>query len=53
MFAISFFCIGFSHAEDAEEPSVKVMSYNIHRGGIIMHETTFVPNGQGDPVGQG
>ena len=35
-FAISFFCIGFSHAEDAEEPSVKVMSYNIHRGGIIM-----------------
>ena len=36
LFAISFFCIGFSHAEDAEEPSVKVMSYNIHRGGIVM-----------------
>ena len=36
-FAIGFFCIGLSHAEDAEEPSVKVMSYNIYRGGT-MHE---------------
>ena len=37
-FTIGFFCIGLSHAEDAEEPSVKVMSYNIHRGGIVCNK---------------
>jgi len=37
-FAIGFFCIGISHAEDAEQSTLRVMSYNIHRGGIVCNK---------------
>ena len=32
------FCIGYPMQGETKEPTLRVMSYNIHRGGVVMHK---------------
>ena len=40
------------HAE-AEKSMLRVMSYNIHRGGVVMLKQPLSQTAKGNPVGQG